>query len=66
VLHLNLKNMAALEEPVHSFLTYERTAATRRIEPSEFVIVEGLFVLYWPRLRSLLDTKVYVETDPAV
>ena len=34
-----------------------------RIEPGEFVIVEGLFVLYWPELRSVLDTKVYVLTD---
>jgi len=45
---------------------YARTAQTRRIEPSEFVIVEGLFVFHWPELRALLDTKVYVETDPSV
>ena len=25
-------------------------------------IVEGLFSLYWPQLRELLDLKVYVET----
>jgi len=23
-------------------------------------------VLYWPELRGMLDTKVYVQTDPAV
>jgi uridine kinase len=34
-----------------------------RIEPGEFVVVEGLFVFYWPELRSILDTKVYVNTD---
>ena len=45
---------------------YARTGATRRIEPSEFIIVEGLFVLYWPELRAMLDTKVYVQTDAAV
>ena len=56
----------AFEEPVYSFADYARTAQTRRIEPSEFIIVEGLFVLYWPELRGMLDTKVYVETDPAV
>ncbi len=69
LLHLHLQDMAngqAFEEPVYSFAGYERTAETRRIEPSEFVIVEGLFVLYWPELRAMLDTKVYVETDPAV
>ena len=35
-------------------------------QPSDFVIVEGLFVLYWPELRAMLDTKVYVRTDAGV
>jgi len=56
----------AFEEPVYSFADYARTTETRRIEPREFLIVEGLFVLYWQELRSMLNTKVYVETDPAV
>jgi uridine kinase len=54
------------DEPVYSFADYARTAEIRRIEPAEFLIVEGLFVLYWPQLRGVLDTKVYVQTDPAV
>ena len=56
----------AFDEPVYSFADYARTAETRRIEPTEFLIVEGLFVLYWPELRAMLDTKVYVQTDPDV
>ena len=69
LLHEHLQAMAqglAFEEPVYSFADYARTTATRLIEPSEFVIVEGLFVLYWPELRGMLETKVYVETDPGV
>jgi uridine kinase len=69
LLHEHLQAMAegrAFEEPVYSFADYARTTATRRIEPSEFVIVEGLFVLYWPELRFLLDTKVFVSTHPEV
>jgi uridine kinase len=54
------------EEPVYSFADYARTAETRRIEPTEFVIVEGLFVLYEPKLRALLNTKVYVQTSAEV
>jgi uridine kinase len=54
------------DEPVYSFADYPRTAATRRIEPSPHLIVEGLFVLYWPQLRALLDTKVFVDTAAAV
>src|SRR5215471_15268003 len=56
----------AFDEPVYSFADYARAADTRRIEAREFLIVEGLFVLYWPELRAMLDTKVYVETDPGV
>ena len=56
----------AFEEPVYSFARPVRVAGTRRIEPAEFLIVEGLFVLYWPELRAILDTKVYVWTDPEV
>lgn len=56
----------AFDEPVYSFADYARTNQTKRIEPSEYVIVEGLFVLYWPELRAMLDTKVYVQTDPGV
>lgn len=69
LLQEHLQAMAAglpFDEPVYSFADYARTAATKRIEPSEFVIVEGLFVFHWPELRALLDTKVYVETDAGV
>jgi uridine kinase len=54
------------DEPVYSFADYARSTETRRIEPSEFVIVEGLFVFHWPELRELLDTKVYVDTAAGV
>jgi uridine kinase len=69
LLHEHLRELAAgraFAEPVYSFADYARTVETRRIAPSEFVIVEGLFVLYWPELRAMLDTKVYVETDADV
>jgi uridine kinase len=69
LLHRHLQAIAAgraFDEPVYSFAHYARTTQTRRITPSDFVIVEGLFVLYWSDLRAMLDTKVYVETDPGV
>jgi uridine kinase len=69
LLHEHLKSMTegrAFDEPEYSFVAHARTAETRRVEPAEYIILEGLFVLYWPELRSVLDTKVYVETDPGV
>jgi len=61
-----IANGRAFDEPIYSFADYARTSETRRIEPSPYLIVEGLFVLYWPELRAMLDTKVYVQTAPAV
>jgi len=69
LLQQHLKAISAglpFDEPVYSFADYARTAETRRLEPSNFVIVEGLFVFHWPELRELLDTKVYVETGESV
>jgi uridine kinase len=69
LLHEHLQGVAqgrAFDEPEYSFAAYARTAGTRRIEPAGFIVLEGLFVLYWPELRSAIDTKVYVETDSGV
>jgi uridine kinase len=69
LLHQHLVAIAegrAFDEPVYSFADYARMAETRRIEPAPYLIVEGLLVLHWPELRSMLDTKVYVQTDPGV
>ena len=69
LLHEHLAAMAdgqPFDEPVYSFADYARTSEVKRIEPSHFVIVEGLFVFHWPELREVIDTKVYVETDPSV
>lgn len=69
LLHEHLSDLAAgraFEEPVYSFAEHTRLPGARMIEPHEYVIVEGLFVFYWPELRDILDTKVFVQTDPDV
>jgi uridine kinase len=61
-----LSEGVSFEEPIYSFAHHTRTGETRRVEPAEYAIVEGLFVLHWPELRAILNTTVYVETDPNV
>jgi uridine kinase len=34
------------------------------VQPSPVLILEGLFALADPRIRSLMDLKLYVEADP--
>ena len=51
----------AVEMPVYDFTRHTRAAETHRIEPAPFVIIEGLFVLYWKDVRDLCKTTVYVD-----
>ena len=67
--HLLLSQVAALasgesvQQPLYDFVHHTRIAETRAIAPGEFVIVEGLFTLYWAGLRALLQTRVYVDMN---
>jgi len=64
VQHLTeLKAGTAVDLPVYDFSTHTRTGDTRRVEPTGVIIVDGILVLADPRLRSLLDIKVFVDTD---
>ena len=54
------------DEPSYDFSRHARTGDSRRIAPARFVIVEGLFVLHWPEVRALLDTRIFVRTAPEV
>lgn len=64
VQHLTeLKAGTAVDVPVYDFSTHTRTGNTRRVEPTGVIIVDGILVLADPRLRGLLDIKVFVDTD---
>ncbi len=58
-----LKAGQIIEQPRYSFVTHSRLEDTEPLAPHAIVFVEGLFSLYWPELRDLLDLKIYVETD---
>ena len=56
-----LRSGLAIDVPIYDFAAYTRTAAAERVEPAPFVILEGLFVLYWVDVRQLCRTTVYVD-----
>lgn len=59
-----LRSLAAgnpIEMPVYDFSRHTRAAETHRIEPAPFLIIEGLFVLYWKDVRDLCRTTIYVD-----
>ena len=50
-----------ITRPVYDFPSHSRSRQTERMEPNDFIIVEGLFTLHWPDVRRQFGTKVYME-----
>jgi uridine kinase len=51
----------AIEKPIYDFTTHSRTSETETVEPHKYIIIEGLFALYWDEIVKLLGTKVFVD-----
>ena len=65
--HLNkLKQGKSISRPVYSYKTNERLEETELVKPSPIIIVEGILIFYYEKLRELLDLKIYIETDADV
>jgi len=65
VKHLeSLRSGVAIEHPVYDFANHLRAEETVRVEPARVVVVEGILVLSDAQLRSELDLKIFVDTDP--
>src|SRR5438067_8048157 len=58
-----LMNGEEILRPVYDFTTHTRTNRTEAMRSREFLIVEGLFTLYWPELRELASLKVFMEAS---
>lgn len=67
VSHLEeLKAGRPVEVPVYDFSQHERREETRTVRPASVLIVDGILILALPALRSLMDIKVFVDTDSDV
>ena len=61
-----LKAGHAIRCPVYSYTDHNRTDETILIQPAPVVIVEGILIFQDPRLRELMDIRIFVETDADV
>jgi uridine kinase len=65
----HLQELAAgrsVDIPVYDFKTHKRTDRVERVEPFAYIVIEGLFPLYWEQVRSLLRTRVFVDVPHSV
>lgn len=60
-----LKAGESIECPVYDFAKHTRSSQVLRIDPKPVILVEGILLLADPRVRELLDIKVYVEPTRA-
>ena len=58
-----LKSGQAIEVPTYSYLTCTRQKETIHMEPHDVVLIEGILVLSDPRIRKMMDIKVFVDAD---
>ncbi len=54
---------ATVPVPVYDFTIHDRSNEVRMVKPASIVVVEGILVLWEPRLRERFDLKVFVDTD---
>ncbi|MDO5422334.1 MAG: uridine kinase [Eubacteriales bacterium] len=62
--HLRLlKEGKAVDCPVYDYSQHNRSEKLLHIEPKKIIVAEGILLLADPRLRDLIDIKIYVEAD---
>lgn len=67
IAHLQaLRAGQAVELPIYDFTHHRRTTAATPVAPQPIILVEGILLFADPRLRTLFDVKIFVDTDPDI
>ncbi|MBO5907120.1 MAG: uridine kinase [Clostridia bacterium] len=67
VSHLKaLKEGKSIDCPIYDYTVHNRSDRTRRVESRPVILIEGILILENPEVVSLLDMKIYVDTDADV
>nr|GMC72356.1 uridine kinase-like protein 3 [Ipomoea batatas] len=62
-----LKHGQAVDIPKYDFKCYKNNVFTpRRVNPSDVIILEGILIFHDPRVRDLMNMKIFVDTDADV
>ena len=60
----DLKHGKPIDQPIYSFISCSRSKTeTKRVEPADVIIIEGILVFTCKELRDQMDVKVYVDAD---
>ncbi len=59
----DLKEGKTVEQPIYSYITCGRSKETVNVKPADVIIVEGILIFSDPKLRKLMDIKIFVDAD---
>lgn len=63
--HKQLADLQALKEidlPIYDYEKHTRKTETKRLKPAPIIILEGILIFSDPKLRSLMDIKIFIDT----
>ena len=58
-----LKNYQEVKVPIYNFVTHKREDRTVKMYGANVIIFEGIFAFHDHEVRSMLDMKIFVDTD---
>lgn len=58
-----LKDGQSIECPVYDFTQHDRSDQVLTIDARPVVLIDGILIFTEPKLRELMDMRIYVETD---
>jgi len=62
----SLKKGVPINMPTYNFETHLRAENKIPKKPAKIIIVEGILLFENPKIRELLDIKIFVDTDPDI
>ncbi|CAM8945430.1 unnamed protein product [Rhodiola kirilowii] len=62
----NMKCGQSVHVPIYDFTKHRRSDSFRQVNASDVIILEGILVFHDPRVRNLMNMKIFVDTDADV
>lgn len=56
----------SIDRPTYEFASHTRSSKVERLGPKDVVLVDGIFALYSPQVRQVLDCGIYVDVSDDV
>jgi uridine kinase len=56
----------SISHPIYDYKTHSRLKETRTVGPHRIIVLEGILIMSEPKLRELMDIKVFIDTEPDI